>query len=230
MDKYRFTSDWFSNNISRWEKHVVPYLKAQSQKGPIKCLEVGVFEGRSAFWTLENAGLLDNPESQIWLVDTWKRRSVKSAKPCWVNFLSNLRAFKRANPTIPDNKIMVCRGNIPDTLRDPKLLAERFDFVYLDINGDSRDLMETAALVWPLIKPGGMIVFDDYTSNREHDGACSKQGIDAFLDLYSHQLKVKHMSWQVMAVKRFRFLPRPHKCYSEFYEDEHIQKGEIPKH
>ena len=224
---YRFTSDWFSNNLERWNRYVVPYLKEKQATGPIRCLEVGVFEGRSALWTTEH---LTHPLSQMWVVDTFKNRSVKSSKPCWVNFLHNLRVYKRAHPDVAQDKIMVCRGPIAKSLRDPKLMAEQFDFVYIDLDGDSRDLMETAALIWPLVKPGGMVVFDDYTSNREYDGACMKQGIDSFLDLYSHQLKVVHMSWQVMITKRHKFLPRPYKCYSEYYEADHVKRGEIPSY
>jgi len=208
---YRFTKDWFTNNLTRWESIVVPYLK--SLKKPITAIEIGVFEGRSAIWTLEN--ILEHPKSQMWLVDNWKRE-VSPKVPCWHNFLKNLEAYSRNHPEQPEDKIMVCKGHIPDMLRSPDLTSQKFDFVYIDVHGYSKDFLEQAVMVWPMIAPGGMMVIDDYTSNREHDGGCMKQGVDAFLDLYSKELSVKHMSWQVMLVKRAKKLPVP-GCASEYY-------------
>jgi len=207
-ERYKFSVDWFSNNISRWQTYVVPYLK--SLPGPIKCLEVGVYEGRSALWTVEQC-LLKNPASQIWLVDTWTR------KGSWKAFLKNLSLFKEYHPKVRQDKLVVCRGEYAEVLRSPELSDQQFDFIYLDLHGDSKDMIETAVHAWPLLKPGGMLVFDDYTSSQEHDGACMKQGIDAFLDLYAYDLKVEHMSWQVIVRKREQKLKRAKGCFSEYY-------------
>jgi len=204
---YKFTGDWFSNNLYRWETIVVPYLK--SLKRPLKAMEIGVFEGRSALWTVEN--ILQHPKSQMWVVDNWTREP-----NLWQRFLKNLEIYKKHHPDQPDNKIMVCKGHIPDVLRTKDVISQTFDFVYIDVHGYSKDFLEQAVMVWPMIAPGGMMVIDDYTSNREHDMGCMKQGVDAFLDLYSKELSVKHMSWQVILVKRSKHLPKP-GCRSEYY-------------
>lgn len=213
---FKFTSDWFSNNIERWSKFVIPHL--ESRKGPIKTLEVGVYEGRSALWTLENGGLLKHPKSQMWLVDNWKRRSIGSKRSCWWNFINNLRVFKEKHHDIPDDKVMIRRGHIPTSLKSPEILKQQFDFIYLDLAGSSQNMLETVTLAWALLKRDGMLIIDDYTSNKYHDGACMKQGIDAFLDIYAYDLKVVHMSWQVILKKRVKPLQRREKCHSEYYD------------
>lgn len=214
MREYIFTSDWFSNNINRWNEIIIPHLKKKDNK-PLQALEVGVFEGRSALWTVEH--ILTHPKSQIWCVDDFLRPSEGKSVPCWKNFSHNLRVFKEKYPKAPNDKIMVARGHIPSVLKSKQLADQRFDFIYIDVHGDSKDLIEQAVLCWPLLKKDGILVFDDYTSNREHDGGCMKQGIDAFLDLYAMELRVIHMTWQVMVLKRSSPLHTRVPCRSEYY-------------
>ena len=211
LSPYTFTSDWFSNNLARWNTIVVPYLR--SLKKPLKAMEIGVFEGRSALWTLEN--ILTDRKSQMWLVDNFTRKNEKNVG-CWQNLLKNLKSYRKNHPDQPFDKIMVCKGHIPDVLRSEDVKSQKFDFIYIDVHGTSKDFLEQAIMAWPMLSPGGMMVIDDYTSNREHDGACMKQGVDAFLDLYSKELEVRHMSWQVVLVKRKKNLPM-RGCQSEYY-------------
>ena len=46
-----FTSDWVTQFVPSWQKHVIPALAGREN---VHWLEVGSFEGRSALWTLEN--------------------------------------------------------------------------------------------------------------------------------------------------------------------------------
>ena len=50
LKNYKFTTDWFTNRIPLWEKILAPLKGKQG----IHYLEIGVFEGRSAIWMLEN--------------------------------------------------------------------------------------------------------------------------------------------------------------------------------
>lgn len=47
---YKFTEDWFSGNIPLWTEVLAPF----KGKPDIHYLEIGVWEGRSAIWVLEN--------------------------------------------------------------------------------------------------------------------------------------------------------------------------------
>ena len=56
--QYDFTEDWFTRNIPVWTKIFEQY----KGKADIKYLEIGVAEGRSLMWMLEN--ILPHPTSQ----------------------------------------------------------------------------------------------------------------------------------------------------------------------
>lgn len=193
-----FTQDWFTNNIPLWEKQLL-HLKGK----PLTFLEIGTFEGRSALWLLEN--VLTHKDSRLYCVDKW---SGAAGSVVYKRFLKNIAPYK--------DKVVVLKGLSSAMLRGIK--KEMFDFVYIDASKHSQNVMEEAVLSFPLIKPGGLIVFDDYTHNKEHDYNCPRPGIDAFLNVYSSDLKVLITRWQVIAQKRKVPLKRRF-CFSEFYRE-----------
>ncbi len=60
IGKYR--NDWFSNNVPYWEFYVFPHLKGPS----LNALEIGSWEGMSAFYMLSSLPNLD-----LVCVDSW---------------------------------------------------------------------------------------------------------------------------------------------------------------
>jgi len=193
----KFTEDWFSNNIPTWEKYLSHY-----KNKPLNFLEIGSFEGRSAIWLLEN--ILKHPKSKLYVVDVWIDTTIYN------RFIKNIEPYKE--------KVVIMRGLSRDMLR--QLKQPIFDFIYIDANRHSKNVLEDAVLSYPLLKPGAMMIFDDYTNNKEHDINCPKPGIDAFLNMYIQELKVLKTQWQVVVVKRKTHLPRK-LCFSEFYKEPH---------
>jgi predicted O-methyltransferase YrrM len=114
------------------------------------------------------------------------------------------------------NKIKLIKQSSAKALKSRELLDQKFDFIYIDGNRHSKHVLEDAVLAFPLLNVNGYIVFDDYTNSRNHDYTCPKKGIDAFLDMYSDELKVIDADWQVIAKK-----VKPKKtlkpCRSEYY-------------
>lgn len=93
------------------------------------------------------------------------------------------------------------------------------DFIYVDSDGSASDYLEQAVLAFPLLKPGGIMVFDDYTHSREHDQACPRPGIDAFVNAFAQQVKVLHVGWQLILMKRRLRLRLP-SCNSEYFHED----------
>ena len=63
----QFTQDWFSRSIPSWQF----LLSRMTQKIPhLRVLEVGVFEGKSTCWLLEN--FCKTPESVIVAIDSFQ--------------------------------------------------------------------------------------------------------------------------------------------------------------
>jgi predicted O-methyltransferase YrrM len=195
-----FTTDWFNSNIPIWKR----YLNKLKSK-PLTFLELGTFEGRSAIWVLEN--ILTHPDSRLYVVDHWKFVGDHNKNP-YKTFLQNIKPYK--------NKVVICKGYTKVMLR--KFQKIEFDFIYIDANRHSQNVLEDAVLSFPLLKPNGLLIFDDYTNNKEHDINCPKPGIDAFLNTYANEIKVLYTKWQVVIKKREKLLPR-RPCYSEFYTD-----------
>eukprot|EP00198_Chlamydomonas_reinhardtii_P007168 XP_001696504.1 predicted protein [Chlamydomonas reinhardtii] len=75
-----------------------------------------------------------------------------------------------------------------------------FDLVYIDGSHMRADVISDAVMSWPLLKVGGLLVFDDYAWPDYADNpACHpRQAVDAFLQLYGHQLHVLSVGYQVM--------------------------------
>jgi methyltransferase family protein len=64
LKSYEFTEDWTEHRTELWAHVMQPYVGV-----PVRMLEVGSFEGRSAAWFLDN--VLTHPDAHIVCVDTF---------------------------------------------------------------------------------------------------------------------------------------------------------------
>jgi predicted O-methyltransferase YrrM len=195
-----FSVDWFSNNIPVWQKQLKRFVGQ-----PVNALEIGSYEGMSALWLLHN--ILTHPKSRMYCIDSFE----DDKKGIVINaFQNNMQPFK--------NKYKLFKGKSSDVLKMPQLLKTQFDVVYIDGNHHSRHVLEDAVLAFALLKPKGILIFDDYTNSKDHDNRCPKPAIDAFLNAYANEIKVIYSKWQVIVEKRTR--PMNSKpCYSEFWPE-----------
>lgn len=181
-----FTVDWFSRHIANWER-LRTALPARK-----KFLELGSFEGLSACWMLEN--WLDD-DGELYCVDTWEGSPEFVALPegtaeaSYDRFCRNVQAVQKAN-----QRVTICRTATVEALAQFIRDGERFDFIYIDAGHQARETLTDACMSWPLLKAGGILIFDDYLwslqAPLEHRPKC---GIDAFVDLF-------HVELQTLAV------------------------------
>jgi SAM-dependent methyltransferase len=193
--KPKFTSDWFSNNIERWEKHVKPKLLKYG-KG-VRILDIAPYEGRSTLWLLDNI-----PGCHVTVLQTSTNKKVIK------NLDNNLQPYK--------NRASILVGGLEQL---SNMMNEAFDFINIDIGVDARFTLEAAVTSFNLLKPGGLMVFDDYTTDRLHGYQCPKPAIDAFTGSYSRYIKIFHASWQLMLLKRKKPLSIA-SCKSEYYHED----------
>jgi predicted O-methyltransferase YrrM len=171
-----FTEDWFTHNIPNFEKCMaaIPEKKL--------FLEIGVFEGRSTCWLLEN-GLAD--KGSIVCVDPFSGMQAVEAR-----FWSNVRATQKSTQTVSAFKK-------PSYEALAEMIGHKytFDFVYVDGVHSAIGALTDACMAWGLLKQGGVMLFDDYLYPHEP----TKVGIDAFLNSFdgyeilvdNYQLAVK---------------------------------------
>ena len=168
---YIFTADWFSRKIPNFEKHLSIY----ENQPDIHYLELGVYEGRSLIWMLEN--ILTHPSAKATCIDIFPRDLRQ-------RFMNNLKMSGS------EDKVTVIKGRFQVELR--KLPFNAFDIIYIDGAHDAPDTIENAVLCWPLLKEGGLLIFDDYLWQQKARPAelRPQMAIDAFISIYRKYIEV----------------------------------------
>lgn len=139
----RFSENWFEHNIPHWER----WLGAFRGKPGLRALEIGSFEGRSTLWLCEN--ILTADDSRIDCVDLFANDPV----------YGDYHARFRSNTAAHAHKIVEHAGYSFDALRR---VEGEFDIVYIDGWHSAFGALADSVMSWPLLKPGGVMIFDDY--------------------------------------------------------------------
>lgn len=180
---YSISAECFTCLIPVWEKH----LKKYAGMPGLQILEIGCFEGMATCWLLDE--VLTDAAARITCIDIFegvldlqinnpdKHRVIEN------NFDYNL-AKNGAGYKV--NKIV---GYSQEVMRSLPLNA--YHVVYIDGSHKASDVLEDAVMSWRLVKPGGLIIFDDYNFVFEdHPEWNTGLAIDGFMKFYADQLKV----------------------------------------
>lgn len=186
--KAAFTQDWFSRSISGWTAILLQISKVVT---PLRILEVGVFEGRSTCWLLAN--FCKTPVDTIVAVDSFEGGVEHKGME-----LGSLRARFEANIASVGSPAAVEIHEGYSLPQLAKLIANEvapFDFISIDASHQAPDVLGDAVLAFQLLKPGGVMAFDDYLWSPMRPGTenpllLPKVAIDAFTTLYSRKLRV----------------------------------------
>jgi predicted O-methyltransferase YrrM len=167
------TTDWTSKYLVTWMGILAPLRDAS-----LSILEVGSWEGRSALFFLNFL-----PHSKIVCVDTFEGSSEHHGWPL-ERRLSQLSGIERRF----DQNIAEFAGRV-EKYKENSLLAlgrlglanRRFDLIYIDGSHLAVDVYRDGVLAWPLLVPGGILIFDDYIFPVGPEHEQPHVGIDAFL-------------------------------------------------
>ena len=183
-----FTSDWFSHAIPHWDQ----FLRPLTLRGePLNILEIGSHEGRSTLWLLDN--LCNHQKTRLTCIDPWGKSEYER------RFDANVAESRNRN------KMQKIKGYSGVELRRlPIDEFESLDLVYVDGSHEGCDCLRDGVLTFPMLKVGGLMVFDDYLWNGAHRYHTPKPAIDAFLLLWDFQIDVLHHDYQVIARKKTR--------------------------
>ena len=96
-------------------------------------------------------------------------------------------AFDRNVALVDSSRVRKLRGDSRQVLLELADEQARFDLVYVDGSHRGLDVLVDAALSWPLLEVGGVVVFDDYRWTLLGDDPLLRPGpaIDAFVGLVS---------------------------------------------
>jgi predicted O-methyltransferase YrrM len=181
-----FTNNWFEiTGKANFEKYVLPLT---TQKRPYQFLEVGCYEGRASVWMLENT------PAELTVIDTFKGgEDLPNEENLFDRFTENVKPYI--------DRVEAMQGASRDALKE--LCEYQFDFIYIDGSHLAKSVLEDAVLAFPLLKEGGIMIFDDYTwgaGMNFYD--VPRTGIDAFLLVYGNQLNVLEKNSQAIILKK----------------------------
>jgi len=190
--KYRFSYDWVSPHTGEWEKD----LSAFRGKPGVRALEIGCFEGQSACWFLDN--ILTDPTSRLVCVDPF-------AVPMSSVLLRYFEARFDQNIAASGAADRVTKLIGPSQVVVRTLQPAQFDFVYVDGSHKIGDVLQDAVLAWTVLRPGGVVTFDDYGLVDDlSEGLMARapgRALDAFMTVLGSSATLVRRDWQLVLRK-----------------------------
>jgi hypothetical protein len=177
------------DNFRKW---LAPFIGQ-----PAIGVEVGSWEGRSALWLMEN--VLTHPLAYLHCVDTWEGEEAQKSEGHDFalkerNFLANTEAYRDAG------RLIVWKDKSENVLPIlPHFRPAFIEFAYIDGSHQAPDVLMDALLVWRILKPGGVIIFDDYEwlAPGYPETHKPRLAINAFLAVFQERLEVLDKGYQV---------------------------------
>lgn len=200
-EKYRFTTEWFDIAIPTWTE-----LFVNSNRQIKNVLEVGCYEGRATVWLCEN--VLTEQGSTYEVIDTFggslsesgmvheKKQLEQGTLTIEENFRHNIQFF-------PDIEFNIHKGLSQKIL--PQLDKKEYDLIYIDASHRADDTLVDAYFAHKLLKPGGIIIFDDFGWKDPKDLTpinSPELGIRMFWQLYQFEYEVLFEGYQVGFIKK----------------------------
>jgi predicted O-methyltransferase YrrM len=197
MTDYKFTQDWFSHNIPVWEQLVKSLPERKS------FLEIGSFEGRSTVWIVEN---MMEDGGHIDCVDTWEG----SEEHDGIDMSEVIRNFrhnaKLLGKKYPERTVCEHWESSQWALSQFNASMEGdtvYDFIYIDGSHVAKDVLTDACMAWPLLKQGGLLVFDDYLWGESRDILHRPRfAVDVFTNIFAESLDIVHIGHQFVVRKK----------------------------
>jgi predicted O-methyltransferase YrrM len=188
----RFSCDWTSPNFPQWMETLRPL-----RPRPLNVLEIGSWEGRSALFFLNYL-----PLARLVCIDPFTGNAIHRRDPALQEHLAQLQAIFDSNVAAFADRVEKIAA--PSATALPRLAvdARQFDLAYIDGCHLATDVYSDAAMLWPMIVPGGIVIFDDYELAIDPNlQDRPKVGIDRFLALFGGQYQILHKGFQVIVAK-----------------------------
>ncbi len=189
-----FSCDWTTGNIPIWADVLRDY-----RNRPARVLEIGSWEGRSALFFLNFL-----PQAALVCIDPFGGNAEHHLDDYFARLVPQSEGRFDRNVLGPFGpRVTKIKDASARVLPQLAIEGNRFDIVYIDGSHFAADVYADAALAWPMVVPGGIVIFDDYDwelmqSERERP----KLGIDAFLAGISGQYQPLHRAYQLIVSRR----------------------------
>ena len=189
LNKY---PNWFEMTAKQnFESQLLPL----AGKFNLRFLQIGAFTGDATVWLVDN--ILTQSNSVLEDVDIWTGSDEQEHKDMdWEDVERVYDSRIAFRPNVIKYK-MLSTGYL-------KSLAEpTFDFIYIDGDHTAEGVLRDALLAWRLLKPGGIIAFDDYLWEDPRGIAYQpKWSIDTFVAIVKDDSEILISNSQVWLKKK----------------------------
>jgi predicted O-methyltransferase YrrM len=187
-----FSADWTTWHFANWVEFLRPLRST-----PVRVLEIGSWEGRSALFFLNYL-----IHSRMVCVDTFGGNVEHHRNPYFAALVPETERKFDANTAEFATRIEKRKGPSSDVLPQLGIESRRFDIAYIDGSHRAADVYSDAVLAWPMVAANGVVIFDDYEFDQmEEEIERPKLGIDAFLKAIGGQYRLIHKDYQVVIEK-----------------------------
>lgn len=178
--------NWFEGQKYNFENH----LRHLQGLPNLKFLQIGVFTGDASIWLCEN--ILRNKTSFLYDVDTWAGSEEEQHET--IDFDKVFKYYETRTGVY--QTIVRLRMTSDDYFAGDNTI--RFDFIYIDGDHTSHQVAKDADNAWKLLKPNGIMAFDDYLWRQDMlPELTPKPAIDRFLAKYIGEYELLSKDYQV---------------------------------
>ncbi len=178
--------NWFEAQKYNFENHLRHFQGMPN----LKFLQIGVFTGDASIWLCEN--VLRNKTSFLYDVDTWDGSNEKEHED--IDFDKVFKYYETRTGVY--QSIVRLRMTSDDYFAGDNTV--RFDFIYIDGDHTSHQVTKDANNAWKLLKPNGIMAFDDYLWGKDMIPELTpKPAIDRFLAKYIGEYELLSKDYQV---------------------------------
>jgi predicted O-methyltransferase YrrM len=184
-----YTTRWFDGHVSEWMRI---FRLLQLPERPVRVLEIGAWEGRSTAFLLRQL-----PLSGVTAVDTWEGSIEHAGDPR----LARIEQLFDANMARYGNRLTKFKSTSAEFFRHYGQ-SPGFDLIHVDGSHAADDVMHDAKRSFALLKPGGVMILDDYLWDRGADPcAAPAVAINRFLRENRGRFRLLSVTTQVVLRK-----------------------------
>ena len=147
-----------------------------------RALQLGVYTGDATEWLIGH-------DYEVFDVDTWEGSPGEPGVISELDFRAIERYYDERKTKYAKTQCLKFKTTTQKFLKAHQHLE--FDFIYVDAFHTAQAVLEDGVNAWPLLKPGGIMCFDDLTWHSGIDRYQDPEsGIKAFAFVYSNQFQV----------------------------------------
>lgn len=186
------STDWTSRFFPLWAT-----LLQSRRDEALDVLEIGSWEGRSAIFFLNYFG-----KCRLTCIDTFAGSPEHTLRHKWSDQLAHVEQRFDSNLAAFGERVEKIKSPSSQALARLVTDERRFDLVYVDGSHHSADVQSDAVFSWPMVRDGGIVIFDDYEwTFFANEVERPKLGIDSFLSVQSGQYRELYRGEQVIIQK-----------------------------